>query len=121
MPFDGTKYQDQTLVDAIALLERGLQRVTTGYCAYRFYRPKTWYRWSPKYCMAGALYHDDLGKREYSLYSFEAKYWADSLLVQQIGGKSLVEFGTRFGAKKEVIAAYKAALVEAKRMLHAHD
>lgn len=126
MPFDGAIYDPLVsgdLAKVIALLERGLARVTEGYCWDAFYRPKTWYRRHPQFCMCGALYRDDNGDWE-PRWPFVNHELAEQFLRQVIKHRSLVNYGTAMFARRRVIRAYKKALAaanaDATQRLEAH-
>jgi hypothetical protein len=108
MPFDGKGFVPESeLQAAIRLLERGLARVTAGYCRLSFYRPKRWWRSAPQYCMAGSLFWSDAG-------GWEKGSWQYHLVAEKFlhheSGESLVIFGSRMFARRKVIKAYKRAL-----------
>jgi hypothetical protein len=111
MPFDGTYLRRADLRDAIALLDRGLARVTAGYCWGPLYKAPTWYHKAPRFCMLGSLCKTDDGLGEYldCEHRLAAEY-----LVKVIGGRSLVEYGTRLFVRRKVIRAYKRAIALAK-------
>jgi hypothetical protein len=109
MPFDGTYLRRADLRDAIALLDRGLARVTAGYCYDSLYKAPTWHHKTPRFCMLGSLYvsGDDglLGRRIYDGHGLAKGY-----LIKAIGGRSLIEYGTRPFVRRRVIRAYKRAI-----------
>jgi len=125
MPWDGIEYitdyrvklpKEELERRAIALLERGLKRVTAGYCPGPYYKPKTWWRNAPKFCMRGSLNCGDDGHWDVAA-PYDANCLAEEYLLRATGGKSLVEFGTRPFARGRVIRAYKTALAAARAEL----
>lgn len=106
MPFDGNP--PDVLDDAIVLLVRARDRVKAGYTGSSFYRKDIFGR--PRYCMSGALTHDDDGKWEATAYCLPQFKLAESIVREVIGGKSLVSYGTNPFAKFFVLRAYNRAI-----------
>ncbi len=117
MPFDRATWKEAEADqrDCVWFLERAVRRVERGYCGWSFYRTR-WWRAHPAFCMAGALDYTDDGERE-DYHSFRARIRADAYVTQETAGKSLVEYGTRWGpiTRPRVLRAYRAALAHARR------
>ena len=106
------------LAEAIRLLKRAEQRVSRRYCGLSFYTAPSWWNWAPGFCMSGALTHSDKGKWECDRFS-AGRVLAEKFVKAEIGGRSLVSFGTRDFVRGRVLRAFRRAIKTAEAAITA--